>query len=82
MLFVSIKCPEIEFKVYLNEELGRLKDQVALLKQNEIMLENNDLLRKLDEVKGTLDNFQTKKVNPVMLEKIMQIQKLVKECSE
>ena len=79
---VSFGKNEIEFKVYLNEELGRLKDQVALLKQNEIMLENNDLLRKLDEVKGTLDNFQTKKVNPVMLEKIMQIQKLVKECSE
>ena len=79
---VSFGKNEIEFKVYLNEELGRLKDQVALLKQNEIMLENNDLLRKLDEVKGALDKFQTKKVNPVMLEKIMQIQKLVKECSE
>jgi hypothetical protein len=79
---VSFGKNEIEFKVYLNEELGRLKDQVVLLKQNKVMLENNDLLRKLDEVRNALDKFQTKKINPIMLEKIMQIQKLAKEYSE
>jgi hypothetical protein len=79
---VSFGKNELEFKVYLNEELSRLKNQVTLLKQNDIIIENSDLSRKLDEVRGALDKFQTKKINPVMLEKIMQIQKLTKECSE
>jgi hypothetical protein len=79
---VSFGANEVEFKVYLNEELGRLKNEISLLKEKEVMLENKDLFSKLGDVRATLDKFQTKKINPTMLEKIMQVQKLVKECSE
>jgi len=79
---VSFGTNAVEFKVYLNEELGRLKGEVSLLKEKEVMRENKDLANKLEDVKTTLDKFQTKKVNPAMLEKIMQVQKLVKECAE
>ena len=79
---VSFGTNAVEFKVYLNEELGRLKGEVSLLKEKEVMRENKDLANKLEDVKKTLDKFQTKKVNPAMLEKIMQVQKLVKECAE
>tara|TARA_R100000234_G_scaffold67042_1_gene40921 strand:- start:550 stop:1377 length:828 start_codon:yes stop_codon:yes gene_type:complete len=79
---VSFGANEVEFKVYLNEELGRLKNEISLLKEKEIMLENKDLFSKLGDVRVTLDKFQTEKINPTMLEKIMQVQKLVKECSE
>jgi len=79
---VSFGANEVEFKVYLNEELGRLKNEVFLLKQKEVMLENKDLANKLEDVRVTLDKFQTKKINPTMLEKVMQVQKLVKECAE
>ena len=79
---VSFGANEVEFKVYLNEELGRLKDEVSLLKEKEVMLENKDLANKLEGVRATLDKFQTKKINPAMLEKVMQVQKLVKECAE
>ena len=79
---ISFGANEVEFKVYLNEELGRLKNEVSLLKEKEVMLENKDLAGKLEDVRTTLDKFQTKKINPVMLEKVMQVQKLVKECSE
>ena len=50
---VSFGANQIDFKVYLNEELGRLKSEVITLKEKE-----------------------------VMLEKVMQVQKLVKECAE
>jgi hypothetical protein len=79
---VSFGANEVEFKVYLNEELGRLKDEVTTLKEKEVMLENKDLAGKLEDVRTTLDKFQTKKINPAMLEKVMQVQKLVKECAE
>ena len=79
---VSFGANEVEFKVYLNEELGRLKNEVTTLKEIEVMLENKDLAGKLEDVRATLDKFRTKKINPVMLEKIMQVQKLVKECAE
>ena len=79
---VSFGANEVEFKVYLNEELGRLKDEVSLLKEKEVMLENADLANKLDDVRAALDKLQTKKINPAMLEKVMQVQKLVKECAE
>ena len=79
---VSFGANEVEFKVYLNEELGRLKNEVSTLKEREVMLENKDLAGKLEDVRATLDRFQTKKINPAMLEKVMQVQKLVKECAE
>jgi len=79
---VSFGANEVEFKVYLNEELGRLKNEVTTLKEREVMLENKDLAGKLEDVRATLDRFQTKKINPAMLEKVMQVQKLVKECAE
>ena len=79
---ISFGANEVEFRVFLNEELSRLKNEVALLKNKEVMLENQDLAEKLDDVRGTLDKFQTKRINPAMLEKVMQVQKLVKECSE
>ncbi len=79
---VSFGANEVEFKVYLNEELGRLKEEVSLLKEKEVMLENKDLANKLDDVRAALDKLQTKKINPAMLERVMQVQKLVKECAE
>jgi len=79
---VSFGVNEVDFKVYLNEELGRLKSEVTTLKEREVMLKNKDLAGKLEDVRATLDKFQTKKINPAMLEKVMQVQKLVKECAE
>ena len=79
---ISFGANEVEFRVFLNEELSRLKNEVVLLKNKEVMLENKDLAEKLDDVRGTLDKFQTKRINPAMLEKVMQVQKLVKECTE
>jgi len=79
---VSFGVNEVDFKVYLNEELGRLKSEVTTLKEKEVILENKDLAGKLEDVRATLDKFQTKRISPSMLEKVMQVQKLVKECAE
>ena len=72
----------VEFRVYMNEEIGRLKEEVSTLHENKMFGENVDLKEKLSEVKETLNRFQTKRIDPAMIEKVMQIQKLIKECSD
>lgn len=79
---VSFGENAVEFKVYVNEELGRLKSEVTSLHTNEVFSEDPELKHKLLEVNETLNKLQTKKVGPPLVEKVMQIQKLVKECSE
>tara|TARA_Y100000592_G_scaffold92512_1_gene154350 strand:- start:1282 stop:2109 length:828 start_codon:yes stop_codon:yes gene_type:complete len=72
----------VEFKVYMNEEIGRLKDEVTNLHEQEVFSENKDLSDKLSNVKEALNKLQTKKIDTALIEKVMQVQKLVKECSE
>lgn len=72
----------VEFKVYMNEEIGRLKDEVTSLHEQEVFSENRDLGDKLSNVKEALSRLQTKKIDTALIEKVMQVQKLVKECSE
>ena len=72
----------VEFKVYMNEEIGRLKDEVTSLHEQEVFSENKDLSDKLSDVKEALSKLQTKKIDTALIEKVMQVQKLVKECSE
>ncbi len=79
---VSFSDNGVEFKVYVNEEIIRLKEQVTSLHENEVFKEDADLINKLNGIKEVLGKFQTKKIGPQMIEKIMQVQKLIKECSD
>jgi len=79
---VSFSDNGVEFKVYVNEEIIRLKEQVTSLHENEVFKEDADLINKLNGIKEVLGKFQTKKIDPQMIEKIMQVQKLIKECSD
>ena len=72
----------VEFKVYMNETIGHLKGEVSQLFGNEEISQDQELTEKLKQVEETLQRFQTKKISEPMLEKVMQIQALVKECSE
>ena len=72
----------VEFKVYMNEEIGRLKEEVTTLHDKQVFSENKDLDEKLAEVKEALNKLQIRKIDPAMIEKVMQVQKLVKECSD
>ena len=52
----------VEFKVYMNEEIGRLKDEITSLHEQEVFSENKDLSDKLSDVKEALNKLQTKKL--------------------
>jgi hypothetical protein len=79
---LSFNASEVEFKVYLNEELVRIKREVAKLSEDETIANDTELSEKLERVKEVVGRFQTKKINTEMIEKVLQVQKLIKECSE
>jgi hypothetical protein len=69
----------IEFKVYLNEEIGRLKsvvDGAVLLKE---VKEDREMVSKVGEVKVLLESFARQEINSEMVEKLFKIQQLCKE---
>jgi hypothetical protein len=79
---LSFDAPSLEFKVYLNEELIRIKDSLNSLENSESISRDKDLHNKLQEVKDTVGKFQTRKIDPKMIEKIMSVQNLIAECDE
>ena len=78
---LSFDSSDLEFKVYLNEELTRVKESLDNLETDEEIQNDTDLLSKLQEVKNTVNKFQTRKIDSKMIEKVMSIQSLISECS-
>jgi len=78
---LSFDNADLEFKVYLNEELSRVKESLNTLEENANIQNDEDLLTKLQEVKDTVGKFQTRKIDSKMIEKIMTVQSLIAECN-
>jgi len=79
---VSFDSKDVEFKVYVNEELGRIKENLASLKEDEDIKQDEQMLNKVGQLQEVVGRFQTKKIDSSMIEKIMSIQSLVAECKE
>jgi len=69
----------LELKMYLDEEIGRLKKEIDSCFSQPIILTNNVLKDKLTEVINVLNTFKTKAPDEDMLTKIISIQSLVQE---
>lgn len=66
-------------KIYLNEEVIRLREALkAALKKENILLQE-DISGKIKEVLGVMDNFKKQEVDEKMIDKILKIQGLVRE---
>jgi hypothetical protein len=78
---LSFDNADLEFKVYLNEELSRVKESLNTLQESEDIQNDKELLVKLKEVKDTVGKFQTRKIDSKMIEKIMTVQSLIAECN-
>jgi len=72
----------IEFKIYLNEELTRLKETVSNSLNSPEIKEDESMINKTKETLNFLDSFkQIKDLNQDMLQKILKIQQFVHEVS-
>ena len=68
----SYSNDDIDFKVYLNEEISRIRQVVLSSKQITESKEKEGLL-------SVLEAFKTTQITPTMVEKVLKLQQLVKE---
>jgi len=80
--YVTSKNNDLEFQVYLNEELGRLKEVVANALILDEIKNDEEMLEKTKKVLSIMEGFKTVPFNSKMLEQTLRIQQLTKEILE
>ena len=76
----SFSSDELETKIYLNRELGRLKQSLTEAIQIEEIANDPEMIRKTNEIKQRLDGLSKEtKLNESTLLTILRTQELVKE---
>jgi len=70
---------DLEFQIYLNTEIGRLKEEVSVAKDTREFVEDNEMTEKADQVLGLLEGFSQKPLEDGDLKKILKIQELARE---
>ena len=78
--YVSIN-PEnaVEFKLYVVDEISRLKEAIIQMQEKQTLQEDKELLSKSGEVLSILEGFSEQKINDNMIGEILKIQSLVTE---
>ena len=69
----------LELKVFLNEEIGRLKEELAKAKITEDISNDKEMLKKTDTIIEKLNGFASSSIEENVLVSVMKIQQLVKE---
>ena len=69
----------LNLKVYLNEEIGRLKSSLVNLKEDNNIASDRDLLEKLDKVYDILDETKNKEIDIQTIEIVLNTQQLLEE---
>lgn len=69
----------LEFQIYLNTEIGRLKEEVSSAKENKEFLEDKEMAEKANQVLDILEAFSQKPLEDQDLRKILKIQELARE---
>ena len=72
----------VDLKVFMNEEVGRLKSAVLSAKNNEHVLADDDMKQKTERVFEVLDGFKDRRLSESMIEKTLKIQDLVREMAK
>tara|TARA_Y100000592_G_scaffold100312_1_gene179714 strand:- start:14571 stop:15401 length:831 start_codon:yes stop_codon:yes gene_type:complete len=72
----------VEFKMYLNEEIKRLRDEVNKAKTNKLINSDADMLRKTEKIIEKLDSFKNTQIDEHVLTTVLKVQSLVKETVE
>jgi len=78
----SFKDNGLELKIHLDQEIGRLKEEVERCSLNNVIQESEPLKRKISQVSEILNGFALQAPNEDMLKKVISIQSLVKEIQE
>jgi hypothetical protein len=78
----SFKDNGLELKIHLDQEIGRLKEEVQQCSSNKIIQEDEMLKEKLLQVSEILNGFASQSPDEEMLTKVISIQSLIKEIQK
>tara|TARA_R110001592_G_scaffold61696_1_gene188498 strand:+ start:3622 stop:4452 length:831 start_codon:yes stop_codon:yes gene_type:complete len=73
---------DLELKVYLNEEIGRLKEELGFVKNGLVLVEDERLSEKVDQVYEILDQTKNREIDTETLEVVLNTQSLLEEIEE
>jgi hypothetical protein len=80
--FINHSEEDIELKIYLNEEIDRLKESVAKSLSNELVKGNAEILQNAKTLQKVLNNLKVSNINEELIKKIMYIQEFVSEVQK
>jgi len=69
----------LEFKIYLNEELGRLREEVENILKSEEVKEDKLMKVKVQQILKLMESFKNSDIGYELLIKVIKIQNLIKE---
>tara|TARA_R110002110_G_scaffold24459_4_gene91606 strand:+ start:2074 stop:2901 length:828 start_codon:yes stop_codon:yes gene_type:complete len=69
----------LEFKVYLNEELHRLKEEVEKISDSDDIKEDEDMQQKVALVSERMESFTGRPIDDKMIQQVLKIQALTRE---
>ena len=72
----------LEMKIYLDEELDRLKDAINSIKNDASLASRPSILEQADQVSNILESFSSCDVEEAVLVRIIKIQELVEELDK
>ena len=72
----------LELKVYLNEEVGSLKDRLLRIKNSKQFSQDISLKEKIEQVYNVLDKTKEKEIDTQTLEIVLNTQQLLEEIEE
>jgi len=70
---------DLEFQIYLNTEIGRLKEELSVAKGSKEFIEDSEMIQKANQVLKILEGFSQRPLEDGDLKKILKIQELARE---
>ena len=72
----------LELKIFLNEEVGRLKNQLKIVMEKNIIKNDTSLAEKTQNVYDILENCADREIDTQIVETVLKTQELLKEIGE
>ena len=70
---------KLELKIYLNEEITRIKNKIKIFMDSNEVKNDNQMLERFNNIMNVIGGLREKEVDSVMIETTAKIQKLVSE---
>ena len=79
--FINFSDDDIELKIYLSEELSRIKEEIVKIKSNDIIKESRDLGDQIEHLRLMVEELKFDRVSAEVVEKVLKIYEFLNEVN-